>query len=181
MRWTIWTSRGTPRQQCGIDAVEYVNQFFKDKAQDADYLGKMQAARDDNGVKSLLIMVDGEGQLGDPESRARAQAVENHFKWVEAAKTLGCHSIRVNAASDGTYEEQRHRAADGLRALTEFATPHEINVLVENHGGLSSNGQLAGRGHQAWSTCLAAARCPTLATSASATGMSTTATRASWS
>ena len=67
--------------------------------------------------------------------------MENHFKWVEAAKTLGCHSIRVNAASEGSYEDQLHRAADGLRALTEFATPHEINVIVENHGGLSSNGQ----------------------------------------
>ena len=67
-------------------------------------------------------------------------AVENHYKWVEAAKELGCESIRVNAASSGSYQDQVYRAADGLRALTEFAAPHDINVIVENHGGLSSNG-----------------------------------------
>ena len=67
------------------------------------------------------------------------EAVDNHKKWVEAAKFLGCHSIRVNAASRGKYDDQVYRAADGLRALTEFAAEHDINVIVENHGGLSSN------------------------------------------
>jgi sugar phosphate isomerase/epimerase len=124
-----------------MDAVEYVNQFFKDKAEDTDYLDQMKKRCDDNGVKSLLIMVDGEGQLGNPDDAARKTAVENHHKWVTAAKYLGCHSIRVNAASAGSYQEQVERAADGLRQLSEFAADHDINVIVENHGGLSSNGQ----------------------------------------
>jgi sugar phosphate isomerase/epimerase len=124
----------------GIDAVEYVNQFFKDKAQDQAYLAELNKRAADHGVKNVLIMCDGEGNLGDADSKKRTLAVENHYKWVTAAKTLGCHSIRVNAASSGSYQEQVERAADGLRALTEFATPHEINVIVENHGGLSSNG-----------------------------------------
>jgi sugar phosphate isomerase/epimerase len=124
-----------------MDAVEYVNQFFKDKAEDTDYLDQMKKRCDDNGVKSLLIMVDGEGQLGNPDDAARKIAVENHHKWVTAAKYLGCHSIRVNAASAGSYQEQVERAADGLRQLSEFAADHDINVIVENHGGLSSNGQ----------------------------------------
>ena len=85
-------------------------------------------------------MIDREGNLGDADAGKRQTAVENHFKWVTAAKFLGCHSIRVNAASSGTYDEQIERAADGLRKLTEFADPHGINVIVENHGGLSSNG-----------------------------------------
>jgi sugar phosphate isomerase/epimerase len=125
----------------GVDAVEYVNQFFKDKAEDNAYLDQMKKRCDDNGVKSLLIMVDREGNLGDPNEAARKKAVENHHKWVTAAKYLGCHSIRVNAASGGTYQEQVERAADGLRQLSEFASAHDINVIVENHGGLSSNGQ----------------------------------------
>jgi L-ribulose-5-phosphate 3-epimerase len=123
-----------------IDAVEYVNQFFFDKADDSVYLGEMKKRALDEGVKSLLIMVDSEGRLGDPDEKKRTQAVENHYKWVRAAKFLGCHSIRVNAASAGEYEEQIKLAADGLRRLTEFAAKHEINVIVENHGGLSSNG-----------------------------------------
>ena len=125
----------------GMDAIEYVNQFFKGKAEDTDYLDQMKKRCDDNGVQSLLIMVDGEGQLGNPDEAARKKAVENHHKWVTAAKYLGCHSIRVNAASGGSYQEQVDRAADGLRSLSEFAAGHDINVIVENHGGLSSNGQ----------------------------------------
>jgi sugar phosphate isomerase/epimerase len=133
------------KETYGIDAIEYVNSFFKDKAKDTNYLIELKKRCDDLGVRSLLIMCDGEGRLGDPDHAKRKEAVENHHRWVEAAKFLGCHSIRVNAASDGSYEEQMKLAADGLRRLTEFAANHEINVIVENHGGWSSNGEwLAG-------------------------------------
>ena len=127
-------------KQFGIKAVEYVNQFFKDKARDEKYLAEMKKRCDDHGVQSLLIMCDGEGRLGDPDDGNRTKAVENHFRWVEAAKSLGCHSIRVNAASGGSYDEQVKLAADGLGRLSEFAAEHGLNVIVENHGGLSSNG-----------------------------------------
>lgn len=128
------------KEEFGISAVEYVNQFFKDKAKDAKYLTDMNQRAADVGVKNLLIMIDGEGALGDPNPKKRTQAIENHYPWVEAAKTLGCHSIRVNARSKGSYEEQQKLAADGLRRLTEFGTKFGIDVIVENHGGLSSNG-----------------------------------------
>lgn len=131
----------TAKNEFGINAVEYVNQFFKDKAEDESYLGEMKKRADDTGVRSVLIMCDGEGALGDADPNKRQQAVENHYKWVEAAKFLGCHSIRVNAQSSGSYEEQMERAADGLRKLTEFADQRDINIIVENHGGLSSNGE----------------------------------------
>jgi sugar phosphate isomerase/epimerase len=123
-----------------INAVEYVNQFFKDKAGDPSYLAEMKKRARDLGVESRLIMIDGEGALGDADESKRKQAVENHYKWVEAARFLGCQIIRVNAQSSGSYEEQLERAADGLRRLTEFGASHKINVIVENHGGLSSNG-----------------------------------------
>ncbi|MFK7779085.1 MAG: TIM barrel protein [Gimesia sp.] len=128
------------KEEFGISAVEYVNQFFKDKARDAKYLAQMNQRANDVGVKNLLIMIDGEGALGDPDSKKRTQAIKNHHQWVEAAKTLGCHSIRVNARSTGSFQEQQKLAADGLRRLTNFAAKYGINVLVENHGGLSSNG-----------------------------------------
>ncbi len=124
----------------GIDAIEYVNSFFKDKATDQPYLKELNTRADGEGVRQLLIMCDGEGNLGDADEAKRTRAVENHYKWIGAAATLGCHSIRVNAASSGTYEEQQDRAADGLRRLCEYADGHGINVIVENHGGLSSNG-----------------------------------------
>ena len=125
----------------GIEAVEYVNQFFMDKARDRTYLAEMKKRADDAAVRSLLIMCDSEGNLGDVEATARTTAIQNHHKWVEAARYLGCHSIRVNAYSQaGGAEEQMKLCADGLHRLAEFADQHDINVIVENHGGNSSNG-----------------------------------------
>jgi len=133
------------KQQFGIDAVEYGNQFFKDKAKDAAYLADLAKRAEDEGVKNVLIMCDGLGNLGDPEAAARTKAIENHFPWVEAAKRLGCHSIRVNAGSKGSAEEQQKLAADGLSRLSDYAAQMDMSVIVENHGGLSSNGEwLAG-------------------------------------
>lgn len=127
------------KQDYGISAIEYVSQLFADKADDA-YIRELKKRADDNGVTSVLIMVDREGNLGTPDDKERAQAVENHHKWVEAAKELGCHSIRVNAAGQGTADEVKDAAIDGLGRLTEFADKHDINVIVENHGGYSSIG-----------------------------------------
>ncbi len=128
------------RQKFDLDAVEYVNQFYKGKAADQAYLKQLKQRADDSGVRSLLIMCDGEGRLGDPDDSMRRQAVENHYKWIEAAAFLGCHSIRVNAASEGSYDDQIALAADSLRQLCEYGDQEGINVIVENHGGLSSNG-----------------------------------------
>ena len=142
------------KENFGIDAIEYVNSFFFEKAEDKSYLREMKNRADDYGVKSLLIMCDNEGSLGDPDNQKRQKAVENHYKWHEAAKYLGCHSIRVNAylteslhglevgdyTKTGSYENQVSLAADGLRKLTEFGANLGINTIVENHGGLSSDG-----------------------------------------
>ena len=142
------------KENFGIDAIEYVNSFFFEKAEDKSYLREMKSRADDYGVKSLLIMCDNEGSLGDPDNQKRQKAVENHYKWHEAAKYLGCHSIRVNAylteslhglevgdyTKTGSYENQVSLAADGLRKLTEFGANIGINTIVENHGGLSSDG-----------------------------------------
>jgi sugar phosphate isomerase/epimerase len=129
------------KKEFGISAVEYVNTFFFEKANDYKYLSEMKKRVDDLGSKSLLIMCDNEGNLGDPDNKKRAQAIENHYKWTEAAKYLGCHSIRVNARSEGSWDDQIKLAADGLHRLNEFGDSIGINTIVENHGGLSSNGK----------------------------------------
>jgi L-ribulose-5-phosphate 3-epimerase len=123
-----------------VTGLEYVNQFFKDKAKDTAYLSDLKKRAEGYGLKNVLIMIDGEGMLGAPDEAERSKAVESHKPWVDAAKFLGCHAIRVNAASRGEYAEQQKLAADGLRRLGEYGASQGISVIVENHGGLSSNG-----------------------------------------
>ncbi|QRR00004.1 sugar phosphate isomerase/epimerase family protein [Dyadobacter sandarakinus] len=129
------------KKEFGISIVEYVNQFFKDKAENKTYLNDLIKRQKDNGVTAHLIMIDGEGGLGELDAAVRNKAVENHYKWVEAAKYLGCKTIRVNAFGKGSDEEIAKAAVDGLGKLGEFAAKTGINVIVENHGGSSSNGK----------------------------------------
>jgi sugar phosphate isomerase/epimerase len=129
---------GLAAKKYGIYAVEYVNQFFKDKAEDKSYLNDLNTRARDNGVTNVLIMIDGEGELGSTNDSERKQAVENHYKWVDAAKHLGCHSIRVNAAGKGSADEVKTAAIDGLGRLSEYAAGMNMNIIVENHGSYSS-------------------------------------------
>jgi sugar phosphate isomerase/epimerase len=129
------------KNEYGIDAVEYVNQFFQDHATDQAYLTDLKNRCSDLGVTNVLIMCDDEGELANADAAVRKKSAENHYKWVDAAKFLGCHSIRVNCFGSGTAEEVAKQGADGLHILSEYASQANINVIVENHGGYSSDGQ----------------------------------------
>lgn len=124
----------------GIRAVEYVNTFFQDRATDFRYLRELESRCLEHEVESRLIMIDGEGALGDADPRARAQAIENHLRWIAAGSFLGCMAIRVNAHGEGPRDEVAKRAADSLHHLGAYADPYGLYVIVENHGGDSSDG-----------------------------------------
>ncbi|WP_303319213.1 TIM barrel protein [Flavivirga abyssicola] len=125
----------------GLEGLEYVNGFFKDKAKDMSYLKDMNLRADSEGQQNVLIMIDGEGALANPEEKERLKAIENHYKWVEAAQFLGCHAIRVNLAGGVDKNEAVKASIDSLHRLSEFAKGSNISVLVENHGGFSSDGK----------------------------------------
>lgn len=125
----------------GCEGLEYVNSFFKDKAKDMDYLKEMNARANSEGQQNVLIMIDGEGNLADADNANRFQAIENHYKWVEAAHFLDCHAIRVNLGGGVDKVEAAKAGVDSLTKLSDFAKGSNISVLVENHGGFSSNGE----------------------------------------
>ncbi len=129
------------REEFDIDGIEYVNSFFRDRVSEAGYLAEMNKRCADHGVQSLLIMVDGEGALGAVERKQRLETVRKHHRWADAARELGCHSIRVNAQSQGEPAEQQKLVSDGLALLAEYCAALRLNVIVENHGGLSSDGK----------------------------------------
>lgn len=125
------------REEFGIAAVEYVNQFFKDKAHDTAYLDELKKRAADHGVTNVLIMIDGEGDLSATAKEERMKAVENHKKWVDAAAALGCHAIRINTGEHYAPDNTKD-AAEACRALTEYGAQHKISIICENHGGPSS-------------------------------------------
>jgi sugar phosphate isomerase/epimerase len=127
-------------RQNGYEAVEYVNQFFMDKATDAAYLAEMNRVANGEGITNVLIMIDGEGRMGDPDKAVRDRAVEGHYKWIDAARTLNCHAIRVNAfGGPGSWDEQLAATSDGYGRVVQRGAQAGINVIIENHGGLSSD------------------------------------------
>lgn len=129
------------RRDFGIKNVEYVNQFYMEGFTPA-VTAELKRVADGEGVRSVLIMCDRCGRLGDPDPAKQAESVQAHVPWLEAARELGCHAIRVNAFSEATesYGSQLDRTADGLRRLCDIGDTHGLNVIVEPHGGLSSNG-----------------------------------------
>ena len=127
-------------QGFGCVGLEYVNAFFKDKATDVSYLKEMNSRAEDHQQKNILIMIDGEGGLAEKNANKRIVNIENHYKWVEAAQVLGCHSIRVNLSGGEDRLDAQKAGIDSLNRLAEFAKSYDVSVLVENHGGFSSDG-----------------------------------------
>ncbi len=126
------------REQYGIDAVEFVSQFFKDKAQDSAYLKELKGRANDHGVTCVLIMIDEKGDMSAKDREVRMKTSDDHKKWVDAASALGCHSIRINTGNNYSPDNVMG-VAEACGALVEYAEKQGINVICENHGGPSSN------------------------------------------
>jgi len=134
----------------GFEGLEYVSQLYHKELEAADYseaamahfVEKSNAEAAKYGLKNQLIMVDRQGDLATPDPEERKKAVENHYKWVDAAAAMGCHTIRVNLNGSSDKEEWIANSVDGLTQLATYAKDKNINISVENHGGLSSNGAL---------------------------------------
>ena len=134
----------------GFSGLEYVSQLYPADADDNEYteaamdefIKKSNAEAEKHGMQNVLIMIDGQGDLAVSDEKERDAAVERHYKWVDAAKAMGCHSIRVNLNGSDNPEEWKANSVDGLTKLGSYASEKAINVIVENHGGLSSNGAM---------------------------------------
>jgi sugar phosphate isomerase/epimerase len=126
------------KQEFGIDCIEFVDQFFADKSRDQQYLQDLKKRAEDEGVKMGLIMIDTTGPLGAADKSKRDAAVEKTCAWIDAAKFLGCKTVRVNAFGDGNADELRGRVAESCTRLADYAAPMGINIAIENHGKLTS-------------------------------------------
>lgn len=134
----------------GFSGLEYVSQLYNPELEEADYSEEAMAAfvaksneeAEKYGMENVLIMIDGQGNLAVSDAKERKEAVERHYKWVDAAAAMGCHAIRVNLAGSDIPEEWKANSIDGLTQLATYAKDKNINIIVENHGGLSSNAAL---------------------------------------
>ena len=132
-------------REMGFDAVEYVSSLYWNELKSrsvAKITRELVSKSNDNDIKNLLIMVDGEGDLAAKNNSIREKAIENHIKWIEMAHELGCHSIRVNLNGEKQKENWIEYSSKSLTKLCSIAKKDKINIIVENHGGLSSNAKL---------------------------------------
>ena len=123
----------------GFAGLDHVSTFLADQVAKEGHLAELAKRARDEGIANVCILVDGEGDLADRDRVTRKAAVEAHLKWLDAAAALGCESIRVNLAGSGTPEERGEAAVESLRELSLWVRPPVLRVLVENHGGLSSD------------------------------------------
>ncbi|HVU94885.1 MAG TPA: sugar phosphate isomerase/epimerase family protein [Puia sp.] len=141
----FWTQQLKPldfpakSKELGIPGLDYCSMFFADKANDQTFLNELKKRSADAGCYNLRIMVDGEGVLGDLNNTIRSKAIENHYKWIDAASTLGCPMIRVNVEGEGKPEDVATAAVDSLGRLIEYGRKSNVDVIVENHVGISCN------------------------------------------
>ncbi|SHL92632.1 sugar phosphate isomerase/epimerase family protein [Mucilaginibacter sp. OK098] len=141
----FWTQKLNPldfaakAKELGISGLDYCSMFFADKARDQQFLNDLKKRSADAGSYNLRIMVDGEGVLGDLNEAVRLKAVEGHYKWIDAAATLGCPMIRVNVEGEGAPADVAKAAVDSLGKLIEYGSKQHIDVIVENHVGISCN------------------------------------------
>ena len=129
-------------KEAGFEGLEYVNHIYAKQIEQLGFdkvIDSLNTLSEKQDMRNVLIMVDGEGDLADPDEEVRNQAVENHKKWIDAAQELGCHSIRVNTFGTNDSELWVPAVVDGLKKLSTYAATKDINVLAENHGWLSSD------------------------------------------
>ncbi len=134
----------------GFAGLEYVSQLYSEELDAAGYseeamanfVAKCNEEAEKHGLKNVLIMIDGEGDLAADEEEERNEAIENHKKWIDAAAAMGCHAVRVNLSGSEDPDTWMNNSIDGLGRLAEYGAEKNIEVIVENHGGLSSNASM---------------------------------------
>jgi L-ribulose-5-phosphate 3-epimerase len=140
-KWKLVDLPRICRENLGIGALEFVNQFFENPV--LQYLQTVKRAGKQYEVKFVRIMVDGEGEMAAVEKKDRLASARAHRKWVDIAYELGCADIRCNMRG-GTPDWKNDkdlvkRAAEAFNDLLEYARPANIDILIENHGGASSD------------------------------------------
>ncbi|MDC7994852.1 sugar phosphate isomerase/epimerase family protein [Altibacter sp. HG106] len=134
-------------KELGFEGIEYVSQLytpflatFEDKEVAMDSLvAKLNRETATHNIEDLIIMIDAEGELAFNDRNQTRDAINNHKRWIDAAEALGCHSIRINLFGEEDPEAWKRNSVRSLKALGAYAAPKGVNVIVENHGGLSSN------------------------------------------
>lgn len=141
-KWKTVEFAKIAREDFGINGIEYVNTLMEVTTE--TYLKTLKNNAHDHGVTNVLIMVDDEGDGCAETKEGRKQFVVNHRKWIDAAHYLGCRAIRTNCRGSElsarvSREESLKWAAESYNMLLEYAVPAKIQVLIENHGGLSND------------------------------------------
>ena len=128
-----------------IEGIEFVSGLY---TRDTDILERMSMnslakelikRSDDYGIDNVLFMIDNQGDLASSNINERLQAIDNHKRWIDLSAEIGCKTMRVNLNGEKDLNKWTKNSVKSLTALNKYN--ENVNVVVENHGGLSSNGK----------------------------------------
>lgn len=128
-----------------IDAIEYVSGLYTDHTDTLKKISMQKLSKellkrsDDYGIDNVLIMIDSQGSLASSNRKERLKAIDNHKKWIDFSYEIGCETMRVNLSGETKLDRWTENSIKSLTELSDYNK--NINVVVENHGGLSSNGK----------------------------------------
>ena len=131
------------REQFGIEGLEFVNQLWE--APTEAYVRRLKNNMKQTGTTAVLIMCDGEGTMGHSDKATRMKAAENHYKWIDITAELGGTAIRTNMypekqpQTDTEVNSFLGYCSESFAQLCEYGQKAKVNVIIENHGGISSN------------------------------------------
>lgn len=127
------------RDTFGVDAIETV--AFQFDGLDDPEIDAFDQALKDIGVKLLNIAID-VGDLLETDTDKRAADLKVIERWIERFAAMGSQFVRVNPGSPFSQHHGDQPPAHLVEALQElgtFANERGTRLLVENHGGPSSN------------------------------------------
>ena len=128
-----------------IDAIEYVSGLYTNHTDTLKKISMQKLSKellkrsDDYGIDNVLIMIDSQGSLASSNRKERLKAIDNHKKWIDFSYEIGCETMRVNLSGETKLDRWTENSIKSLTELSDYNK--NINVVVENHGGLSSNGK----------------------------------------
>lgn len=125
-------------EKLGVHNIELWSRHFEDTS--LKYCRKLRAAAKKVGSKVINIQLDEPGyNLSSNDPAQRSKSIEFVKRWMDRAAACGATSLRANTGGSAKEKLDVSVTGDSFRQLAEYGEETGVKILIENHGGSSSN------------------------------------------